>query len=565
MVSDSDAAGGADGQGTGRSHDIWSPSFSTMGQSTVWLHAAVAAILNNNGLCVFDIDVSAGPSPTAMPFGARLSGAQEAPTPVQTNACGFASFSFNSSTRELSYTINFSGLSATETLAHIHQAAPGVAGPPIHTLALGSPKIGSAVLTAAQATALTNGELYVNIHSEMFPNGEIRGQIGPDVSWVNVFRRVAPGRGVPPLPLADIPEGLPGGPQVGNADGFLGPLDLDISAVAANRPNVRLRFRQFEPDDDWWIAVDDILVDTVPHAGGNTTVLETEEFNDGFIPGSWDVLSNADELAVWRAMDECVISLLNFNGGMFPDSQDGLQVHHMDTGFAHVFRDTSCTPQVQDELLVTPTLDLSAATAAYLHFKSALVLANATPEVLLSIDGGATFDTANPVFSYLRGAGVYRSLDNGEMYYNEYIFSVPAAAGQARVAFAFHYLNRGAEPLGWAVDDVKVTADQPQTRVAFNRGDTNDDGLINLTDGVRLLNFLFLGGPDTTCKETQDVNNDKTINITDGVAVFNFLFLGGNAPADPGPVTQPRSCGLDPDPPGSDGDLGCQSYSAANC
>jgi hypothetical protein len=101
--------------------------------------------------------------------------------------------------------------------------------------------------------------------------------------------------------------------------------------------------------------------------------------------------------------------------------------------------------------------------------------------------------------------------------------------------------------------------------VAFNRGDTNDDGLINLTDGVRLLNFLFLGGPDTTCKETQDVNNDKTINITDGVAVFNFLFLGGNAPADPGPVTQPRSCGLDPDPPGSDGDLGCQSYSAANC
>jgi hypothetical protein len=95
---------------------------------------------------------------------------------------------------------------------------------------------------------------------------------------------------------------------------------------------------------------------------------------------------------------------------------------------------------------------------------------------------------------------------------------------------------------------------------SFNRGDTNNDGIINLTDGVRSLNFLFLGGPDTTCKETQDFNNDGGVNITDGVATFNFLFLGGPPPVDPGPVTDPPSCGPDPDPPGSLKDLGCDFY-----
>src|SRR4029453_14759971 len=48
-------------------------------------------------------------------------------------------------------------------------------------------------------------------------------------SWENVFRGVAPApKEREPSPLADIPEELEGGPQVGNADAFYGPLDLDI-------------------------------------------------------------------------------------------------------------------------------------------------------------------------------------------------------------------------------------------------------------------------------------------------------------------------------------------------
>jgi predicted TIM-barrel enzyme len=66
------------------------------------------------------------------------------------------------------------------TVAHIHSAARGVAGDPIVTL-VGGPEIwvvpDNTTLSAANVTDFQNGNLYYNIHSTAFPDGEIRGQI----------------------------------------------------------------------------------------------------------------------------------------------------------------------------------------------------------------------------------------------------------------------------------------------------------------------------------------------------------------------------------------------------
>jgi len=61
----------------------------------------------------------------------------------------------------------------------------------------------------------------------------------------------------------------------------------------------------------------------------------------------------------------------------------------------------------------------------------------------------------------------------------------------------------------------------------FLRGDANDDGDINITDGVFVLNFLFLGGDGPTCREAANPNGDTDVNLTDGIYILNFLFLGG--------------------------------------
>jgi hypothetical protein len=89
----------------------------------------------------------------------------------------------------------------------------------------------------------------------------------------------------------------------------------------------------------------------------------------------------------------------------------------------------------------------------------------------------------------------------------------------------------------------------------FHRGDPNGDGSMNITDGIFVLNFLFLGGSKPGCMESADANDDGAVNITDGIYMLNYLFLGGPAPRAPGAPAQP--CG--PDPAGSP-DLGCDAY-----
>ena len=76
----------------------------------------------------------------------------------------------------------------------------------------------------------------------------------------------------------------------------------------------------------------------------------------------------------------------------------------------------------------------------------------------------------------------------------------------------------------------------------FRRGDSNASGDLNITDGVFVLNYLFLGGPEPPCQDAADSDDNGTLNITDGVRILNYLFLGGPAPPAPGP----DSCGSDP-------------------
>ena len=87
----------------------------------------------------------------------------------------------------------------------------------------------------------------------------------------------------------------------------------------------------------------------------------------------------------------------------------------------------------------------------------------------------------------------------------------------------------------------------------FRRGDSNHDGILNLSDGVHILGALFLGPPGFDCEDASDSNNDGTLDLSDAVSIFNYLFLGGFAPPSPGPT----HCG--PDPVAQDG-LGCLTY-----
>lgn len=108
---------------------------------------------------------------------ATIDAGQETP-PNSSTATGSACLVLDTAAHTLTYTIEFSGLSSAETLAHIHGfAAPGATAPPLFNLALGSPITGSETTTTTEEQSIIAGLAYVNIHTTNFPNGEIRGQV----------------------------------------------------------------------------------------------------------------------------------------------------------------------------------------------------------------------------------------------------------------------------------------------------------------------------------------------------------------------------------------------------
>lgn len=112
-------------------------------------------------------------------FEVEMVGANEVPA-ASSPGSGFARFTFNDQTRELTYTVWLRGLSSNQvTASHIHRAPAGVAGPAVYTLASApfDSIAGSITLTEADVADLKAGNLYVNIHSTGNPGGFARGQL----------------------------------------------------------------------------------------------------------------------------------------------------------------------------------------------------------------------------------------------------------------------------------------------------------------------------------------------------------------------------------------------------
>ena len=78
----------------------------------------------------------------------------------------------------------------------------------------------------------------------------------------------------------------------------------------------------------------------------------------------------------------------------------------------------------------------------------------------------------------------------------------------------------------------------------FRRGDSNLDGVSDLSDAVFSLNTLFATDDPFPCQDAADVNDSEDIDISDAITLLAFLFTGGAAL--PPPVLD---CGLDPSEP----------------
>lgn len=114
-------------------------------------------------------------------FAAELSGAKEVPA-VATPASGTASVRLDTSSRQLSWIITFSGLTSQATAWHFHGPAGPTANAPIVLSIPGGGAqsgqfTGTATITAQQVRDVQAGRWYINGHTATYPGGELRGQV----------------------------------------------------------------------------------------------------------------------------------------------------------------------------------------------------------------------------------------------------------------------------------------------------------------------------------------------------------------------------------------------------
>lgn len=113
---------------------------------------------------------------------ARLSGAEEVPTPGDTDGTGSATVRFNSGSGEVCWDIRVANITLPGVGAHIHEGAKGVTGPivvPFSPPDENGTASGCTTPDAALVTRIMQSpeNFYVNVHTSDFPAGAVRGQL----------------------------------------------------------------------------------------------------------------------------------------------------------------------------------------------------------------------------------------------------------------------------------------------------------------------------------------------------------------------------------------------------
>ena len=116
-------------------------------------------------------------------FEATLDGMSNVPPIPAVSAMGAAVMVLNDDQTELSFTITFTVLSSDEFGTHFHNGGPRENGAtlfplsPLPALPFGSPKVGVWAVTPSIVVELLAGRVYINIHSQDYSSGEIRGNV----------------------------------------------------------------------------------------------------------------------------------------------------------------------------------------------------------------------------------------------------------------------------------------------------------------------------------------------------------------------------------------------------
>ena len=82
--------------------------------------------------------------------------------------------------------------------------------------------------------------------------------------------------------------------------------------------------------------------------------------------------------------------------------------------------------------------------------------------------------------------------------------------------------------------NVRILSPNPAPEL-FLRGEVNGDDVIDITDAINILSYLFSGSFSPDCLDPLDVDDGGAVDISDAIRLLSYLFTGGASPSTPFP------------------------------
>ena len=130
----------------------------------------------------------------------------------------------------------------------------------------------------------------------------------------------------------------------------------------------------------------------------------------------------------------------------------------------------------------------------------------AAAEAMSAISNAVTHNryTTNPDYSWSHGIAIY--YPHTVEYFDSLYNLLPIATGTN---------------WGFFISGSNITID---------RGDVNGDNMLDISDAVYLIAYIFAGGPAPNPLSSGDANCDDAADISDAVYLISYIFAGGPAP-----------------------------------
>lgn len=246
----------------------------------------------------------------------------------------------------------------------------------------------------------------------------------------------------------------------GNMGGLYGPYWLDISEVAAGQSDVRVRFRHFEQDWDWWVALDNIRVTTQPAPMGAETIYGPEGFEGTELPSDWTFETTFIDNEWFHGSQNIVQidsiihheSLDGENPYKDGNSLDRLADINGEYVIFQSIPELSGTALADTATLTSPAIDCSDYQEVF-YYSWVEFLPGPTDQVNFfidfSVDGGENWDVL-----YDFNQGLLETQEGSRA--QEYYLPVPEAAGVSDFHIRYRAVGANGEDF-FAVDDVTIT------------------------------------------------------------------------------------------------------------